>query len=426
VPGEFDDYIARPKGNGYSSLHTAVVGDDGMPLEVQVRTREMHEHAERGVAAHWVYKETGGGDQELARRIHWMRRWLENPDDLPDEGDDSEFEARRIYVLSPQGRVVELPKGSTALDFAYAIHTSIGHRCRGAKADGKMVTLTQPLESGQTVEILTTKTGTPSRDWLNPHAGYLATARAKNRVRQWFKQQDFDAHVHTGRAALERELNRLGVAKPDLERLLPRFNFKETNDLLAAIGRGDLSPIQVANTQAEQSRPDPEREIADRARKRATRPRGKGGAQVEVAGVGDLMTHMAKCCKPVPFDPVVGFITRGRGVTVHRRDCPVVRKMGAEQRARLAEVQWAGEQPEGAFLVDVQVYAGDRKGLLRDISSVFANEEIDVLGVKTHSDRRHERASMRFTVEVRDMTQLSRVLDKLAQVPDVLDVRRQV
>ncbi len=425
IPGEFDDYIARPKGNGYSSLHTAVVGDDGAPLEVQVRTRDMHEHAERGVAAHWLYKERGGGDAELERRIHWMRRWLENPEDVPDEGDDSEFEARRIYLLSPQGRVVELPKGSTALDFAYAIHTSVGHRCRGAKADGRIIALTQPLESGQTVEILTIKDGGPSRDWLNPHSGYLATARAKNRIRQWFKQQDHDVHLHAGRAALERELTRLGVPKPDLEQLTPRFNFQTVDDLLAAIGRGDLSPVQVANTQAQQARPDPEREIADRARKRSARPRSKGGPQVEVAGVGDLMTHMAKCCKPVPLDPVIGFITRGRGVTVHRRDCPVVRKMDAEQRSRLAEVQWAGEQSATAFLVDVQIYAGDRKGLLRDISSVFANEEIDVLGVKTQSDRRHERASMCFTVEVRDMTQLSRVLDKLAQVPEVIDVRRQ-
>ena len=426
VPGEFDDYIARPKGNGYSSLHTAVVGDDGKPLEVQVRTREMHERAERGVAAHWLYKERGGGDEELDRRIQWMRRWLENSDDVPDEGDEAEFEARRIYVLSPQGRVVELPKGATALDFAYAIHTSVGHRCRGAKADGKIVTLTHPLDSGQTVEILTAKDGGPSRDWLNPHAGYLVTARAKNRIRQWFKQLDYDVHVQSGRAALERELGRLGVAKPDLEQLAPRFNFQGVDDLLAAIGRGDLSPVQVANTQAQQVRPDPEQEIAERVRKRSTRPPRKGGARVEVAGVGDLLTHMAKCCKPVPYDPIVGFITRGRGITVHRRDCPVVHKMGPEQRARLTEVRWSGEQTESAFLVDVHIYAGDRKGLLRDISSVFANEEIDVLGVKTQSDRRNERASMRFTVEVRDMTQLSGVLDKLAQIPDVMDVRRHV
>ncbi len=427
VPGEFDDYIARPKGNGYSSLHTAVVGDDGRPLEVQVRTREMHEHAERGVAAHWRYKESRGADADLERRVHWMRRWLENSDDVPDEGDESEFEARRIYVLTPQGRVIELPKGATAVDFAYAIHTSVGHRCRGAKADGRIITLTQPLESGQTVEILTAKEGGPSRDWLNPHSGYLATARARNRIRHWFKVQDYDAHLHAGRAALEKELARLGVSRPDLEHIAPRFNFLGVDDLLAAIGRGDLSAVQVANTQVEPVRREPGSELPARpGRKRPGKGRARAGAQIEVQGIGDLLTQMARCCKPVPFDPIIGFITRGRGVTVHRRDCPVVRKMVPEQRSRLVEVRWADEQAESIFLVDVHIFANDRKGLLRDITSVFANDDVDVLGVKTQSDRRQERADMRFTVEVRDMTQLSRVLERLAQIPDIIDVRRQV
>jgi GTP pyrophosphokinase len=425
VPGEFDDYIARPKGNGYSSLHTAVVGEDGRPLEIQVRTREMHEHAERGVAAHWRYKEARGADGDLERRIHWMRRWLENPEDVPDEGDEAEFEARQIYVLTPQGRVIELPLGATAVDFAYAIHTSVGHRCRGAKADGRIITLTQPLDSGQTIEILTAKEGGPSRDWLNPHSGYVATARAKNRIRHWFKVQDYDAHVHAGRAALDRELGRLSVSRPDLDRLAPRFNFQSVDDLLAAIGRGDLSAIQVANTQAEHVRRDPDAApLARPVRKRPAKEGAQAGAQVEVQGIGDLLTQMARCCKPVPYDPIIGFITRGRGVTVHRRDCTVVRKMGPEQRERLVEVRWADDQPASAFLVDVHIFAADRKGLLRDITSVFTNDDIDVLGVKTQSDRRHERASMRFTVEVRDMTQLSHVLGRLAQIPDVLDVRR--
>ncbi len=427
VPGEFDDYIAQPKGNGYRSLHTAVVGDDGAPLEVQVRTRDMHEHAERGVAAHWLYKERGGGDAELERRIQWMRRWLENAEDIPDEGDDSEFEARRIYVLSPQGRVIELPKGATALDFAYAIHTSIGHRCRGAKVDGKIIALTQPLESGQTVEILTAKTGGPSRDWLNAHAGYLVTARARNRIRHWLKQQNFDVHVQDGRAAVERESMRLGFPKPDLEKLAPKFNFKTINDLFAAVGRGDISPVQVANAQSGPRRLVASEPLLERTRKRISRPRTRiSGPQIEVEGVGDLMTHIAKCCKPVPYDRIVGFITRGRGVTVHRQDCTVVEKLAPDQKARLIDVRWADEQSGSAFLVDVQVFAGDRKGLLRDITSVFANDDVDVLGVKTQSDRRQDRASMKFTVEVQDMTQLSRVLGKLAQIPDVLDVRRQV
>jgi len=434
VPGEFDDYIAHPKQNGYRSLHTAVVGDDGKPLEIQVRTREMHEHAERGVAAHWKYKESKSQDDELERRIEWMRRWLEQQDDdnpPPDSvEDDTEYEARRIYVLSPQGKVVELPNGATALDFAYAIHTLVGHRCRGAKVDGHIAPLAQPLKSGQKVEILTVKEGGPSRDWLNPHSGYLTTNKARNRIRQWFKQQDYDQHTAIGRASLEREVGRLSLPKPDLDKLAARFNFKTHDDLLAAIGRGELSAIQVANAQAERVPRDAaaiaDHEIPEKLRRRAPSRAAGGAGQVVVDGVGDLMTQVAKCCKPVPYDDIIGYITKGRGVTVHRKDCAVVRKMDAEHRARLVEVAWGDSQKDSRFLVDIHVLATDRKGLLRDISSVFANAEIDVLGVNTQSDRRSERASMRFTAEVNDMTQLSRVIDRLAQIPDVLEVRRQL
>ena len=433
VPGEFDDYIAHPKPNGYRSLHTAVVGDDGRPLEIQVRTHAMHEHAERGVAAHWKYKESNKHDDELERRIEWMRRWLEQQDDesqpLDSSDEDTEFEARQIYVLSPQGKVVELPAGATPLDFAYAIHTSIGHRCRGARVDGHIAPLAQPLSSGQKVEILTVKEGGPSRDWLNPHSGYLTTSRARNRVRQWFKQQDFDQHLAIGRASLEREVARLSVPKPDLDKLAARFNFKSHDDLLAAIGRGELSAIQLANTQVERVPRDPaakaDLEIPEKLKRRPL-SRADGAGQVVVDGIGDLMTQMAKCCKPVPYDGIIGYITRGRGVTVHRSDCVVVRKMDAQNRARLVDVTWADAQQDSRFLVDIQVIAADRKGLLRDISSVFANAEIDVLAVNTQSDRRHERATMRFTAEVGDMNQLSRVIDRLAQIPDVLDVRRQL
>lgn len=433
IPGEFDDYIAYPKPNGYRSLHTAVVGDDGRPLEIQVRTREMHEHAERGVAAHWRYKESTREDPELERRIEWMRRWLAQQDDetlSTDLGlEDNEYEARRIYVLTPQDKVVELPSGATPVDFAYAIHTSIGHRCRGARVDGHIAPLAGPLKSGQKVEIITAKEGGPSRDWLNPHAGYLLTNRARNRVRQWFKQQDFDEHVLIGRSSLEREVSRLSVPKPDLDKLASRFNFKSPEDLLAAIGRGELSAIQVANAQLERGRREPgrtERALPQRLRRKPpTKGQGSSG-QVIVQGIGDLMTQMAKCCKPVPYDAIIGYITRGRGVTVHRRDCAVVRKMDPENRERLIDVAWADGQQESRFLVDIHIQAGDRKGLLRDISSVFADAEIDVLGVNTQSDRRHDQASMRFTAEVSDMVQLSRVIDRLAQIPDVIDVHRQL
>ena len=426
VPGEFDDYIAHPKPNGYRSLHTAVIGEDGKPLEVQIRTFEMHEHAERGVAAHWRYKEGGKGDAELERRIEWMRAWLEQPLEGQEAPlSDAEFEARRIYVLTPQGRVVELPRGATAVDFAYAIHSSVGHRCRGAKADGRMIPLTQPLESGQTVEILTAKAEGPSLDWINPSSGYVVTSRARNRIRQWFKKQNFEQHVQLGRSSLEREVKRLGVPRPDLEKLLPRYNLKSVDDLYAAIGRGEISAVQVANSgQAAPARPA-EEEIVEKAAQRPRRSTTSHG-RVVVEGVDGLATTMARCCKPVPYDPIIGYITRGRGVTIHRRDCPVVKRLEEEQRERLIPVAWSESQPPGAFLVDIQVHAADRKGLLRDITSVFSNEEVDVLGVKTRSNRRKETADMRFTVEVNDVAQLSRVMEKLNQVPDVVEVRRQV
>ncbi len=430
IPGEFDDYIAHPKPNGYQSLHTAVVGDDGRPLEVQVRTRRMHELAERGVAAHWRYKENDRADAELERRIAWMRAWLEQQDGNGAGGlpADEEYEARRIYVLTPNGKVIELPRGATPVDFAYAIHTDVGHRCRGAKVNGRMVPLNRPLESGDRVEILTAREGGPSRDWLDPRGGHVVTARARSRIRQWFKQQDHEQHVSMGRQALEREFQRLGLPRPDLDKLARRFRFHEVDELLAAVGRGDLSAIQAANSQLAEVPKDAEaaeRAIIEKARARRPSTGGAAGTVV-VQGVGDLMTHMAGCCKPVPPDPIVGYITRGRGITIHRQDCRVVHKMDAENRSRLVPAVWAEGQQGSHFVADIHLYAGDRKGLLRDITSVFANADIRVLGVNSQSDRREDTASMRITVEVDDMTQLAQVMGQLAQIPDVIEVRRQV
>ncbi len=425
VPGEFDDYIARRKANGYSSLHTAVVGEDGKSLEVQIRTHEMHEHAERGVAAHWRYKESRGEDGELERRIEWMRGWLEHNNDAEENLEDTEFEANRIYVLTPQGKVIELPKGATAVDFAYAIHSKVGDHCRGAKADGKMISLSKPLESGQSVEIHTVKEGGPSRDWLNAHAGYVVTSRARNRIRQWFKRQNYEQHLQIGKTILEREITRLGVKRPNLETLLPKYNYQSVDELIAALGRGDVSAVQLTNVCMAPVERNADEEIEKKISKRVAGKSHGQGAQVLVEGVDDLMTHMAKCCKPVPYDLIVGYITRGRGITVHRQKCAVVSRMTAEQQARLVPVDWAREQPASAFLVDIHIYAGDRRRLLQDISSVFSNEEIDVLGVDTQSDRRQETANMHFTVEVENVSKLSRVLEKLAQVPDVLQVQRQ-
>ena len=440
IPGEFDDYIAHPKPNGYKSLHTAVVGDDGRPLEVQVRTQDMHEHAERGVAAHWRYKENTGQDSELERRIEWMRRWLEqqetaSTDDLKDEDplsdQDREYDARRIYVLTPQGKVVELPAGATPIDFAYSIHTSVGHRCRGAKANGRIIQLAQPLRSGQTVEILTTKEEAPSRDWLNPHSGYISTNKARNRIKSWFRHQDYDENIHRGKAILDREVARLGIDKPNLEKMAIRFHYDKPDDLLAAIGQGDVSAIQVANAQIEQVRLDAahiaDRQIPEKLKHKLENLDHSGKGQVIVHGVGDLMTQMARCCKPVPYDPIVGYITKGRGVTVHRQDCNVVKNMNEANQARLIDVTWSESPDESSsYLVDIQIIATDRKGLLRDVSSVFSNNDISVVGVHSHTNRKKDKATLRFTAEVADLRQISQVMDRLTQIPDIIDVRRQV
>jgi GTP pyrophosphokinase len=431
IPKEFDDYIATPKGNMYQSLHTAVIGPEDKPLEVQIRTHEMHRHAELGVAAHWAYKESRAHDSALQRRVTWMRHWLELKNEGEDGGDiverfKAEFEPAHVYVLTPQAKVLELPKGATPLDFAYAIHSEIGHRCRGARVNGRIVQLTYALQSGDTIEILTQKNAAPSRDWLSSHHGYLKTAKARNRVRQWFKKQDFAQHLAEGRAALDKELGRLGIAeKPQLDRLAARFNLQSGDDVLAAIGRGDLAigtvARQVGEPRAEERRePEPPPPPSPKAKARGA----ASGADVVVEGVDDLLTQMAHCCKPVPHDPIVGFVTRGRGVTIHRRDCPNVRNLPAGEMSRLIRVRWADHPADASYPVDILVLAGDRKGLLRDVSSVLSDADIDVVGVATSSDRNNDTATMRFTIEVHDNAQIERLLLKLKQVPDTFEVRR--
>jgi len=430
IPGEFDDYIATPKGNLYQSLHTAVVGLEDKPLEVQIRTWDMHRHAEFGVAAHWAYKENKQQDAAFQRWLVPVRDWLERRHAGEDDGDlvehfKSELEPAHVYVLTPQSKVIELPMGATALDFAYAIHSEVGNRCRGAKIDGSIVPLNQPLVSGQTVEILTRKNAAPSRDWLSPHQNYLKTARARNRVRQWFKQQDFDRDLNLGRSLLEKELNRLRIEeKLRLECTCHRYNFPTGEDLLAAIGRGKVSVGQVARQIGESEIKEPDRPVAKSKPPTPDRQRAPERTEVIVEGVGDLMTRMAQCCKPIPHDKIMGFVTRGRGVTVHRRDCANVLGLPEREQARLIEVRWADQGSEAAYLVDLHVIAGDRKGLLRDVSSVFSDVGIDVVGVNTVSDRTQDMATMRFTAEVKGVSQLGRVLAKLRQVPDVLEVRR--
>ncbi|WPL19812.1 GTP pyrophosphokinase [Thiorhodovibrio winogradskyi] len=448
IPHEFDDYIATPKGNLYRSLHTAVIGPEDKPLEVQIRTQEMHEHAELGVAAHWAYKEAAGHDADFQRRVVWMRNWLELQNDCDQSGEllarfKAECEPAHVYVLTPQAKVIELPKGATPLDFAYAIHSEIGHRCRGARVNGRIVPLSHQLASGESVEILTQKNASPSRDWLSPHQHYMVTSRARNRVRQWFKSQDFDRHLAEGRAALEKELARLSIdTKPMLDQMASRYNLQRGEDVLAAIGRGDLSVGQIARqvgqgTQVGEARAqtgddtpaspaEHRQQISFKSRRARAGTAGDNNREPDiiVQGVGDLMTQIASCCKPVPRDPIVGFVTRGRGIRIHRQNCRNIAHLPPGDRERLVEARWAEQSSDSRFAVDVRLLAVDRRGLLRDVSAVLADAHADVAGVTTHSDRRADVASMRFTLRIGGIDELKRLLTRLGQVPDVFEVKR--
>lgn len=419
IPGEFDDYIATPKGNLYRSLHTAVMGPEGRPVEVQIRTFDMHEHAELGVAAHWLYKEGGGRDPGYERKVNWMRQLLEGRgDEALLEEFRSDVAEDRVYVLTPQGRVVDLAAGATVLDFAYHIHTDVGHRCKGAKVNGRIVPLTHRLVTGEQVEILTGKRGEPSRDWMVPALGYLQTGRARQKVRQWFRKADFDRNRDEGREQLERELSRLNLAQSSLEGMPERFNFKSLDDLHAAIGAGEVTPTQVANALEPRLDHRKAERIPVTGRKR--RPSDQ---DVNIEGVGNLLFTLARCCSPVPRDPIVGYVTQGRGVSIHRRDCRNVVRMLREASPRLLEVDW-GERPQTLYPVDVVVRAWDRKGLLRDISAVLANEKTPVMSLNSSVDSPSGAADIRFTVQVADIEQLSGLLSRLGALPGVQEANR--
>ncbi|QKT04865.1 GTP diphosphokinase [Ectothiorhodospiraceae bacterium 2226] len=425
IPKEFDDYIATPKENRYQSIHTAVVGPEGKVLEVQIRTFEMDRQAELGVAAHWRYKEGGGRDTGFEQKVAWLRQLLDWKEEESDAGDfidrfKSEVFQDRVYVLTPRGQVVDLPQGATPLDFAYHIHTEVGHRCRGAKVNGRMVSLNHELKSGDQVEVLTTRQGGPSRDWLNPQLGYLKTSRALSRARQWFKAQDHDKNLAEGRVALDRELRRLGAGDFALERLAKELDFPGIEELLVGVGRGDVTPAQIAGAVQRLLPPAPPSAAPTPTRRRRAMPEG----DITVLGVGNLVTQFARCCRPVLGDPIVGYITRGRGVTIHRRDCRNILKMGDERRARLIEVEW-GHVREGMYPVEIEIRAIDRHGLLRDVTTVLANEKTNVLAVNTSTDRADHTARITVTMEIADIDQLSRVLGRINQLPNVQEVRRR-
>ncbi len=425
IPGEFDDYIATPKDNMYQSLHTAVVGDDGRPLEVQIRTREMHESAELGIAAHWRYKEGGKRDPRYEQKIAWFRSlmdWRQEVSDAREFVDSlrSDVFQDRVYAFTPKGKLIDLPAGSTPIDFAYHVHTDVGDRCRGARVNGRLVALDYQLRTGDQVEVLTAKRGGPSRDWLNPHLGYVKTQRARSKIKQWFKKQDRAANVAQGRDILERELRRLSLEHLSLDHVAALFECDKLDDLLAAIGAGDISSQAIATRliEAEQQRQAAEAQDATPEEVIST-PRPKAALEMSVLGAGGLLTSLAQCCHPVPGDAIIGYITRGRGVRVHRRDCANI--LRSDEEERLIEVSWGSLQ--ATYPVAIKITAYDRGGLLRDIGAVVAGEGINMSSVNV-STSKHV-ATIIATLEISDVAQLSRVLDKIERLPNVIEVRRQ-
>ncbi|MGE5794034.1 MAG: RelA/SpoT family protein [Bacteroidota bacterium] len=424
IPKEFDDYISRPKGNRYRSLHTAVAGPDGRSLEVQIRTHEMHRHAELGVAAHWRYKEgKGGRDEAYDDKIAWLRQVLAWRDEVVGSAEWIEQSKRAalddtVYVLTPQGRVMDLPRGATPIDFAYALHTDLGHRCRGAKVDGVMVPLDFRLDNGQRVEIVAAKAGGPSRDWLT-QPGYLASSRARNKVRQWFNAEELARTIAAGRAMVEREIAREGATSVNLEGLAAQFGFAKADDLFAAVGREEIGPraLQVAVRGPEPVEAVPEETLVTKKSRAAP-----GASGILFVGVDRLMTQLARCCKPVPPDAIVGFVTRGRGISVHRRDCRSLAQLLVRHPERAIESQW-GAREAAVFPVDIAVQAHDRQGLLRDVSEVLSRERINVTAVNTLS-RQHV-ATMLFTIEVENREHLARALAQIGEVKGVFAAARR-
>jgi GTP pyrophosphokinase len=419
IPNEFDDYIAGPKDNFYQSLHTAILYDDGKPLEVQIRTSEMDENAEFGIAAHWKYKEKGPHDEKYEQRINWLKKLMEWRQDVEDanefvDGMKTDVFQDRVYVFTPRGDIIDLPSGSTPIDFAYHVHTEIGNRCRGAKINGKLVNLEYTLKTGDQVEILVAKQGGPSRDWLNVNLGLVKTQRARSKIRAWFKHQNRDQNLSQGKDILEKELRRLGLVDYNVEKFANNFDFRSMDDLYVAVGCGDISIGHLVNllSEGERVQPDflsprpvaPQRQISDTA--------------VSVLGLKNILVTYGKCCKPVPGDEIIGYITRGRGATIHRQDCPNILRM--TDHDRIVRVTWG--EPQLTFPVEIQIKAYDRQGLMGDISSLLTNENINLSDIKLNV--LHNLAHMVLKLEISDIAQLSRVLTKIENLPNVMEAHR--
>lgn len=427
IPNEFDDYIAKPKENLYQSLHTAVIGPGGKPLEVQIRTLDMHKLAEFGIAAHWRYKEADEKhDAAFEHKINWLRQMMDWRKDIVDAGvfvdsiKTDEFQDQ-VYVFTPKGAIIELATGATPIDFAYHIHTEVGHRCRGAKVNGRIVPLDYRLRTGDRVEILTAKKGSPSRDWLNPGLGLVHTARAREKIRQWFKHQERTEAIAEGREILDKELHRIGLDQRNVEEIAKQFNFKSADDLLEAIGHEDISMSSISIKLLEAERLKTEPPVEAPPPPAPVLPKVPESS-ITIEGIGDVLQRLARCCNPLPGDEVVGFITRGRGVTIHRRDCKNILEMDTE-RERLIAIDWK-KHTEAVYPVLVRVEAFDRSGLVHDISGIVASERVNMTSasaVVSHQDRI---AIITATLEIASADQLTRILNKIDRLPNVVEARR--
>ena len=423
IPAEFDDYIAQPKGNDYRSLHTAVVGPEGQTLEVQIRTREMHEHAELGVAAHWRYKEGGKGHGDFEKKVAWMRQLLEAREDEGGEllaGFNTELVADRVYLLTPKGEVVDLPRGGTVLDFAYHVHTDVGHRCRGAKVNGRIVPLDFAPSSGDRVEIITGKNSEPRRDWLQAGNKYLVSGRARDKVRGWFHKLDHARNLEYGKELLDKELRRVALLHADLAPALEKLRVGSTDELYVGLALGDIGPGQVSRALHDHAQGD--KPVAEPTRPaRAAKKSSTGRFTVE--GVGNLLTQLARCCQPVPGDPIVGYLTRGKGVSIHRESCQAGQRLLAAQPDRRLPVNW-GEGAGARYEVKVLVRAFDRKWLLKDLTTLVAQAEVNIPSIASHIDGAGGTAEITLGLQVRDFAQLSALLGQLHALPGVQEVRR--
>lgn len=432
IPEEFDDYISNPKPNGYRSLHTAVIGPNQQSLEVQIRTFEMHQESELGVAAHWKYKEGRRSHSDYEEKIAWLRQILDWQQELSSKGEPLEQAGKqkifddRVYIFTPQGEIVDLPQGATPLDFAYHIHSEVGNHCRGAKVNGNMVPFSYQLKTGERVEIQTSSNITPSRDWLNPTSGYIKTARARAKIHHWFKQQDHERLVNEGHNTLEKELRRLGTGyidqKIDYDQVAKKLNLRSSNDVFLSLGNSDIKIGQVISaieSILNIKKELPEQVYDPKPAKLAAQPARE---DIRIEGLGGLLSYHARCCKPVPGDPIVGFITKGRGISIHQQDCKNI--VNTKFKERLIDVNWSDSTAE-SYPVDLSIVATERQGLIRDVVAVVTNEKVQLLGINTRTDEMKNLTFIAVTVSVSNIENLQSLINKFTQIPDVSSVTRE-